>query len=215
MNPVFVSDADDMARAIAPSASSPSPSSSSSSSSSTAVASAASVGATGDALPTLAALVAQHNAHVTSLKEQNDKQRREAVAAVGDATDGLANAVNDGVARIFVAQRKIDHEARQLQSNAAKFAKQTAAWIKLVDQFNTALKEVGDIQTWAKTIEADMQVVCATLESIQRDNREPPAPAAVVAAAAPPAPLVVVVAAASAPPPAAPAPAAAAPAPPQ
>jgi hypothetical protein len=102
---------------------------------------------------------------------QSEKQRREAVSAVGAVTEGLANAVNDGVARIFVAQRKIDAESRALQANAAKFAKQTAAWIKLVDQFNTALKEVGDIQTWAKTIEADLQVVCATLESIQRENR--------------------------------------------
>lgn len=105
------------------------------------------------------------------LKEQNDKHRRDALVAVGAVTEGLANAVNDGVARIFVAQRKIDAESRQLQTNAGKFAKQTAAWIKLVDQFNTALKEVGDIQTWAKTIEADLQVVCATLESVQRENR--------------------------------------------
>lgn len=108
---------------------------------------------------------------MSQLKELNDKQRRDALQAVGAVTEGLANAVNDGVARIFVAQRKIDAESRQLQANAGKFAKQTAAWIKLVDQFNTALKEVGDIQTWAKTIEADLQVVCATLESVQRENR--------------------------------------------
>jgi hypothetical protein len=122
---------------------------------------------------------------MAQLRDANEKQRREAVAAVGAVTDGLANAVNDGVARIFVAQRKIDAESRALQANAAKFAKQTAAWIKLVDQFNTALKEVGDIQTWAKTIEADLQVVCATLESIQRENRFE-TPVAVVAAPAPP-----------------------------
>jgi hypothetical protein len=154
----------------------------------------------GAALPTLSSLVSQHNAHMAALKDHSDKQRREALAAVGAVTDGLASAVNDGVARIFVAQRKIDAEARQLQSNAAKFSKQTAAWIKLVDQFNTALKEVGDIQTWAKTIEADMQVVCATLEAVQRDNRDnrdatPPAASALSssasASAAAPTPLIV------------------------
>jgi hypothetical protein len=185
VNPPLTTDADSLALAMASPAPAPLPS----------VVAAAGDGA---ALPTLSSLVSQHNAHMAALKDHSDKQRREALAAVGAVTDGLASAVNDGVARIFVAQRKIDAEARQLQSNAAKFSKQTAAWIKLVDQFNTALKEVGDIQTWAKTIEADMQVVCATLEAVQRDNRDAAASAlpssasaSTSTAAAAPTPLIV------------------------
>ena len=67
-------------------------------------------------------------------------------------------------------QRKIDHEARLLQANAAKFGKQTAQWTKLVDQFNTALKEIGDVRSWAATIERDLVHVCDALERLQREQ---------------------------------------------
>ena len=67
-------------------------------------------------------------------------------------------------------QRKIDHEARLLQANASKFGKQTAQWIKLVDQFNSALKEIGDVRNWAATIEADLVHVCEVLERVQREQ---------------------------------------------
>lgn len=37
-------------------------------------------------------------------------------------------------------QRKLDHEVKTLQVQAAQFAKQTGQWIGMVENFNQALK---------------------------------------------------------------------------
>ena len=44
------------------------------------------------------------------------------------------------VANAYVNQKKLDTETKILQANAAQFSKQTAQWLKLVEDFNTALK---------------------------------------------------------------------------
>lgn len=44
------------------------------------------------------------------------------------------------VAQAYVNQKKLDTETRILQANAAQFSKQTMQWLKLVEDFNTALK---------------------------------------------------------------------------
>ena len=37
-------------------------------------------------------------------------------------------------------EKKLDTEAKQLQANAAQFAKQSMQWLQLVENFNGALK---------------------------------------------------------------------------
>ena len=44
------------------------------------------------------------------------------------------------VAQAYVNQKKLDTETRILHTNAATFSKQTLQWLKLVEDFNTALK---------------------------------------------------------------------------
>lgn len=44
------------------------------------------------------------------------------------------------VAQAYVNQRKLDHEVKTLQVQAAQFAKQTGQWITMVENFNQALK---------------------------------------------------------------------------
>lgn len=44
------------------------------------------------------------------------------------------------MANAYVNQKKLDTETKILQANAAQFSRQTAQWLKLVEDFNTALK---------------------------------------------------------------------------
>ena len=44
------------------------------------------------------------------------------------------------MAQAYVNQKKLDTETKILQNNAAQFAKQTAQWLKLIEDFNTSLK---------------------------------------------------------------------------
>ena len=48
--------------------------------------------------------------------------------------------VHFSVATAYVNQKKLDTETKILQANAAQFSKQTTQWLKLVEDFNTALK---------------------------------------------------------------------------
>jgi len=49
------------------------------------------------------------------------------------------------VAQAYVNQKKLDTETKILHANVTHFAKQTTQWLKLVEDFNQALK-VG--QRW-------------------------------------------------------------------
>jgi len=44
------------------------------------------------------------------------------------------------VAQAYVNQKKLDTETKILHANVTHFAKQTTLWLKLVEDFNQALK---------------------------------------------------------------------------
>ncbi|KAL0611768.1 Biogenesis of lysosome-related organelles complex 1 subunit 1 [Plecturocebus cupreus] len=73
-----------------------------------------------------------------------------------------------GVAQAYMNQRKLDHEVKTLQVQAAQFAKQTGQWIGMVENFNQALKEIGDVENWARSIELDMRTIATALEYVYK-----------------------------------------------
>ena len=68
------------------------------------------------------------------------------------------------VAQAYLNQKKLDAEAKQLQHSATNFAKQTQSWLNLVEAFSSALKEIGDAENWARSIEGDMRTIATALE---------------------------------------------------
>ena len=68
------------------------------------------------------------------------------------------------MAQAYLNQKRLDAEAKQLYQNAAAFSRQSQQWLQLMEGFNTALKELGDVENWARTIEADMRIVSDALE---------------------------------------------------
>ncbi|KAK7805639.1 hypothetical protein U0070_009788 [Myodes glareolus] len=56
----------------------------------------------------------------------------------------------------FVNQRKLHQEVKTLQAQAAQFAKQAGQWIGMVENFSQELREIGDVENWARSIELDM-----------------------------------------------------------
>lgn len=58
----------------------------------------------------------------------------------------------------------MDAEAKLLHQGAMNFAKQTQQWLALVENFSSALKEIGDVENWARSIENDMKIITDTLE---------------------------------------------------
>eukprot|EP00275_Glaucocystis_incrassata_P001229 EC122259.1.p1 GENE.EC122259.1~~EC122259.1.p1 ORF type:complete len:126 (+),score=17.84 EC122259.1:91-468(+) len=122
----------------------------------------------------LSKIVKDHQARQSNLQKEREAKKRAAIASVSAVSSALLDEVNIRVAEVFATQRKIELEARNVQSQAARFARQTQQWLTLVDGFNEALKEIGDFENWAETIEADMQSIASALERIP--SRAPDSP---------------------------------------
>jgi len=120
----------------------------------------------------LSSLVKEHQARQVVRKEQQEAKKKEALTAANSLTTALVDHLNVGVAQAYLNQKRLDSEAKQLHLNATNFSKQTAAWLQLIDSFNNSLKEVGDVESWAKTIETDMQAISSTLEYAYKVNSE-------------------------------------------
>ena len=68
------------------------------------------------------------------------------------------------VAQAYLNEKKLDAEARQLQVNATNFSAQARQWLHLVESFSSALKEVGDVDNWARSIQTDLKIAETALE---------------------------------------------------
>ncbi|KAF0034559.1 hypothetical protein F2P81_012317 [Scophthalmus maximus] len=117
----------------------------------------------------LSRLLKEHQAKQNERKEQQERRRREAIAAATSLTEAMVDHLNVGVAQAYVNQRKLDHEVKTLQVQASQFSKQTAQWISMVEGFNQALKEIGDVENWARSIEMDMRTIATALEYVHKE----------------------------------------------
>jgi hypothetical protein len=80
--------------------------------------------------------------------------------------------LNVGVAQAYLNQKKLDAEAKQLHASATNFSKQTQQWLTLVETFSCALKEIGDVENWAKSIEGDVRTISTALEIVYKNSQE-------------------------------------------
>lgn len=120
----------------------------------------------------LSRMVKEHQERQAIFREQQEKRRKAALASVQKCTSAMVDSLNAGVEKAYENQRKLDREAKALQSHSAKYVKQTTQWLGLVEGFHKNLKSLGDLEQWAKTIEADMMTVVATLEYAYRGSGE-------------------------------------------
>lgn len=112
----------------------------------------------------LSSMVKEHQGRQQARKEEQEQRRKEAIQASSNLTHALVDHLNVGVAQAYLNQRRLDSEAIQLEQNATNFQRQTSQWLSLVSSFTDSMKEVGHVQNWATTIEADMRTISTALE---------------------------------------------------
>ncbi|KAH8299981.1 hypothetical protein KR044_008169 [Drosophila immigrans] len=119
----------------------------------------------------LTSMVKEHHAKQSKRKQEQEVRRKEAIESSNELTQSLVDHLNVGVAQAYLNQKRLDAEAKQLHVGATNFAKQTHQWLQLIDNFSSALKELGDVENWARSIEGDMQVVQQSLELAYKASR--------------------------------------------
>ncbi|KAK5814953.1 biogenesis of lysosome-related organelles complex 1 subunit 1-like protein [Linnemannia elongata] len=112
----------------------------------------------------LGRLVKEHQTKNAGLKRESEHLRKEAVQSVGQFSDAIADTLSGRVSQVFLNQKDLEQEARNLSLQTTRYSKQTAQWLALVDQFGSALKELGDVQNWVQVIQRDMEQVTSSLE---------------------------------------------------
>ncbi|XP_077298243.1 biogenesis of lysosome-related organelles complex 1 subunit 1 [Arctopsyche grandis] len=120
----------------------------------------------------LSSILREHQAKEAAKKVVQEQKRKDAVASANNLTQALVDHLNVGVAQAYLNQKRLDAEAKQLHQGAIGFAKQTQQWLNLVESFSSALKEIGDVENWARTIENDMKVITDALECAYKVTQE-------------------------------------------
>ncbi|KAJ2810778.1 DNA-directed RNA polymerases I, II, and III subunit RPABC3 [Coemansia furcata] len=137
-----------------------------SSSQSTAPLTAATPAAAAAATPQLADILRDHQGSQAEHKRASEQLRKDAVRDIGSLCDSATTSLSKQLARVLENQREIEALSRDCAHLVQNHTRSTLKWTKLVDQFSTALKELGDVSNWAHVIERDMLDVAATLELV-------------------------------------------------
>ncbi|XP_066931823.1 biogenesis of lysosome-related organelles complex 1 subunit 1-like [Clytia hemisphaerica] len=106
----------------------------------------------------------EHTSNQTVIKEQQEERKKVALKAVKDFSGRLVDLLNADVEKAYNNQRALENEAKILQQHVNQLSKQTMQWATMLENFNQSLKELGDVENWARTIETDITTIASALE---------------------------------------------------
>ena len=104
-------------------------------------------------------MLKEHQRAQEELKVEINNKRVVAEKAVENLTAKNVKMLNEDVSQAYLNQHRLDAAARELHSNVAKLTKQAQQWMIISKNLNTAVKDLGDITTWTKTIENDVKFI--------------------------------------------------------
>ncbi|KAJ1646132.1 hypothetical protein J3B02_000526 [Coemansia erecta] len=117
-------------------------------------------------MSSLSDILRDHQSATLEHKRATEQLRKEAIRDIGDLCDTATTSLSSQLSRVHANQREIESLSRDCAHLVQQHVRSTAKWTKMVDQFNDALKELGDVRNWAQVIERDMLDVAATLELV-------------------------------------------------
>ncbi|KAL3308776.1 biogenesis of lysosome- organelles complex 1 subunit 1, partial [Cichlidogyrus casuarinus] len=68
----------------------------------------------------------------------------------------------------YINQRKLNSEIKTMSSQIVEYKNQVDQWFNLVNDFNNAIKELGDVQNWTTAMQRDMKIIHETLTNTQK-----------------------------------------------
>jgi len=127
----------------------------------------------------LSGLVKESRVRRAALAADTEKRKREAMASIGAATDAAMDSINGGAATVWQNQQQLEAEARLLHQQSQLLATNASRWCASYQGFHQALKDLGDVENWARAIESDMLFISSSLDGLQQQHRQQQSPPAV------------------------------------
>ena len=118
-------------------------------------------------------MLKEHQRAQENLKVEIGNKRVAAEKAIENLTAKNVRALNEDVSRAYLNQHRLDSETRKLKANINRLTKQAQQWMIVCNNLNGAVKDLGDISTWTKTIENDVQFISNAIgESYKQSTEE-------------------------------------------
>ena len=117
-------------------------------------------------MSTLQDLAAQQTARRADNKKLIEEKRKNMYACAAAANKALLSSVNDGVAQVHEKEKQLEIESKKLHDETALFVKQTSQWLDMYKRLNNSMNELGDVETWAKRVQAEMKTIASSLEYV-------------------------------------------------
>eukprot|EP00944_MAST-04C_sp_MAST-4C-sp1_P010499 g10499.t1 len=117
-------------------------------------------------MSTLQDLAAQQTARRADNKKLIEEKRKNMYACAAAANKALLSSVNDGVAQVHENEKQLEIESKKLHDETALFVKQTSQWLDMYKRLNNSMNELGDVETWAKRVQAEMKTIASSLEYV-------------------------------------------------
>lgn len=121
-------------------------------------------------------MLKEHYKAQDELKIEINNKRTIAEKAVENLTADSVRELNEGISQAYLNQHKLDTEARKLQANVSKLTKQAQQWMIVSNNLNRAVKDLGDVTSWTKTIENDVKFIARAIEESYRPEARSPQP---------------------------------------
>lgn len=67
---------------------------------------------------------------------------------------------------MFINQRELNFQISKLSGQSVILSKQARRWVKLCENLNQSLNEIGDIDNWANVMDRDIFTITRTIEII-------------------------------------------------
>lgn len=117
-------------------------------------------------------MLKEHQRSQEASRADISTKRAVAEKAIESLTAKNVKTLNEDVSRAYMNQHKLDTEARKLQANVHKLTKQAQQWMMVCNNLNGAVKELGDINTWTRTIESDVQSIANAISESYNPTRD-------------------------------------------
>ncbi|KAA3678631.1 biogenesis of lysosome-related organelles complex 1 subunit 1, partial [Paragonimus westermani] len=107
----------------------------------------------------LSAVLKKHQATQLRQKLLISYRRQLMSKAVDDLVVVLLRAVDENVCKAYHNQRRLNTEIKQLIAKVQVYSQQVKEWLKSVDDFNKAFKELGDVENWTARMERETLIL--------------------------------------------------------